>query len=83
MNEIKRFYAAPAAEIISVDTVDVILTSGPEQPAPEPPDETPEAPEEQPEQPAPKLNFFQKIIKAVTDFFANIGNWFKNLFAKK
>lgn len=35
MNEIKRFYAAPAAEIISVDTVDVILTSGPEQPAPE------------------------------------------------
>ena len=35
-----------------------------------------------PSEPEAELNFFQKIIKAITDFFANIGNWFKNLFAK-
>ena len=43
-------------------------------------DPEPETPSEQPEV---QLNFFQKIVKAITDFFANIGNWFKNLFAKK
>ncbi len=30
-----------------------------------------------------ELNLFQKIIKAITDFFAKIGDFFKNLFAKK
>ena len=39
--------------------------------------------EDTPVEPQPELNFFQKIIKAITDFFANIGNWFKSLFAKK
>ena len=66
-------------------------TEEPEQPeTPEEPEqpETPEEPEqpetpEEPEQPAPELNFFQKIVKAITDFFANIGNWFKGLFGKK
>ena len=28
-----------------------------------------------------ELNFFQQIIKAVTDFFAQIAVWFENLFA--
>ena len=45
----------------------------PEQPEPE----TPADP-----QPEPELNFFQQIIKAITDFFAKIGDFFKNLFAK-
>ena len=55
----------------------------PEQPVnpdpeqPENPDpEQPEAPEE-PEE----LSFVEKIIKAITDFFANISAWFKNLLA--
>ena len=34
-------------------------------------------------QPEEELNFFQKILKAITDFFANIVNWFKGLFVKK
>ena len=51
----------------------------PEYVAPEQPDDnTPEEP-----QPEPELNFFQKIVKAIADFFKAIGNWFKNLFAKK
>ena len=41
-------------------------------------DPEPETPSEQPEA---QLSFFEQIIKAITDFFANIGNWFKNLFA--
>ena len=32
MKKIESIYAAPVAEIIYVDTVDVILTSGPEDP---------------------------------------------------
>ena len=49
-----------------------------------PEDETPADPQpEAPAEPEAELNFFQKIIKAITEFFANIGNWFKNLFAKK
>ena len=47
-------------------------------PPEQPDDDTPADPK-----PEPELNFFQKIWKAITDFFANIGNWFKNLFAKK
>ena len=33
--------------------------------------------------PEVELNFFQKILKTITEFFAKIGVWFKNLFAKK
>ena len=44
----------------------------PENPDPEQP-EAPEDPEE--------LSFVEKIIKAITDFFANISAWFKNLLA--
>ena len=57
-----------------------------------PPVEDDEKPEgETPADPQPddstgeevELNLFQKIIKAITDFFAKIGDWFKNLFSKK
>ncbi len=51
---------------------DPTYTPDPENPDPENPD---------PEQPVPELSLFQKIMRAVTDFFANIANWFKNLFA--
>ena len=37
--------------------------------------------EPQPEEPEVELNLFQKIIKAVTDFFAQLVAWFENLFA--
>ena len=37
--------------------------------------------EDTPDEPQAELNFFQKIIKAVTDFFKSIGDWFANLFA--
>ena len=37
----------------------------------------------EPTEPEVKLNFFQKIIKAIADFFVGIGSWFVNLFAKK
>ena len=57
-------------------------TPDPENPDPENPDPEQPAPENpDPEQPAPELTLVQKIMKAVTDFFANIANWFKNLFA--
>ena len=74
--------------------VPAVTVTGPADPDPTPdpdpnpdPDLTPDpdpTPDENPdEQPEAELNFFQKILKAITDFFANIGNWFKNLFAKK
>ena len=45
------------------------------------PDPNPENPADpEPEQPG-ELTLVQKILKAVTDFFANISAWFKNLFA--
>ena len=56
----------------------------PEDPKPEDPkpeDPTPEQPGD--DEPQQELNFFQKIWKAITDFFANIVNYFKNLFAPK
>ena len=57
----------------------------PEDPKPEDPkpeDPKPEDPKpEQPEQPEEELNFFDKIWKAITDFFAQITAWFENLFA--
>ena len=34
-----------------------------------------------PEQPAPELSFIEKIMMAITQFFAQIGDWFKNLLA--
>ncbi len=49
----------------------------------ETPDDGEQPDDEQPEQPEPELNFFQKIWKAITDFFKMIGNFFKNLFTKK
>ena len=51
-------------------------------PAPEQPDVTPdETPDETPEQPVAELTFFEKIMKAISDFFAQITAWFENLFA--
>ncbi len=48
--------------------------SDPNYVAPEQPkDETPEQPKDE----ASELTLIQKIIKAITDFFANISNWFK------
>ena len=50
----------------------------PEDPKPEDPKpETPADPE--PEQ---ELNFFQKILKAITDFFTKLAAWFSGLFKK-
>ena len=55
----------------------------PEEPAPEQPEEKPE--ESAPEAPAEEveLSFFQKILKAIKDFLANLGGWFKNLIPGK
>ena len=53
-------------------TPDPDHTPDPEQPG----DDTPE----QPEEPVEELTLVQKILKAITDFFKNIGGWFKNLF---
>ena len=48
----------------------------------EKPEETPETPADpQPEEPVVELTFFEKIMKAITDFFAQISAWFENLFA--
>ena len=37
--------------------------------------------EPQPEQPEVELNLFQQIMKAITDFFAQLVAWFENIFA--
>ena len=52
---------------------------GEEEPNYQPPEQ---GGDDTPSEPEAELNFFEQIIKAITDFFAQIGNWFKNLFAK-
>ena len=51
----------------------------PEEDPIETPNETPADP--QPEEPVVELNFFEQIMKAITDFLAQITAWFENLFA--
>lgn len=61
----------------------ISLKSDPEQPGDETPDQPGDDTPDQPEEPKEELNLFQKILKAITDFFAKIGEFFKNLIPQK
>ena len=66
----------PISVTFAEKTEDPGQQPGGEQPGGEQPGE--DKPQEEPE-----LTLFQKILKAITDFFAKIGEYFKNLFNKK
>ena len=71
----------PISVTFAEKTEDPGQQPGGDEPDPEQPGgEQPGGDEPQEE---PELTLFQKILKAITDFFAKIGEFFKNLFKKQ